>query len=80
MKTRVRKWGNSLALRIPKSFAAGAGLRPDAAVELSLVDGALVVQSVSPQPLTLDELLRGVTDDNIPGEWVTGPSVGKEVW
>ena len=36
MKTRVQQWGNSLALRIPKSFAAEAGLRPNAAVELSL--------------------------------------------
>jgi antitoxin MazE len=80
MKTRVQKWGNSLALRIPKSLAVEAGLRPNAAVELTLVDGALVVQSVSPQPLTLDELLRGVTDENIPGEWDTGPSVGKEIW
>ena len=40
MKTRVQKWGNSLALRIPKSFAAEAGLHADAAVELSLVEGA----------------------------------------
>src|SRR5689334_20999073 len=37
MKTRVQKWGNSLALRIPKSFAAEAGLREDTSVELSVV-------------------------------------------
>ncbi|MCI0459984.1 MAG: AbrB/MazE/SpoVT family DNA-binding domain-containing protein [Gemmataceae bacterium] len=79
MKTRVKKWGNSLALRIPKSFAAGAGLHADAAVELSLVGGALVVQPIKPPPLTLDQLLRGVTDENLPGEWDTGPAVGKEV-
>jgi len=80
MKTRVQKWGNSLALRIPKSFAAEAGLHPDAAVELALVDGTLVIQPVAPEPPTLDELLRGVTDENRPGEWQTGPAVGKEVW
>jgi antitoxin MazE len=80
MKTRVQKWGNSLALRIPKSFAAKAGLRANAAVELSLVEGALVVKPVTPQPLTLDELLRGITDDNMPSEWDTGLAVGKEIW
>jgi antitoxin MazE len=80
MKTRVQKWGNSLAVRIPKSFAAEAGLQANAAVELSLVDGALVVQRVTPQPLSLEELLRGVTDDNRPGEWNTGPAIGKEIW
>lgn len=80
MKTRVQKWGNSLALRIPKSFAAEAGLRPDAPVELSLVEGRLVIQPLPEPPLTLDELLKGVTDDNLHGECDTGPAVGREVW
>lgn len=80
MKTRVQKWGNSLALRIPKSFAEEAGLHADVAVELSLVKGRLVVQPILPQPLTLEKLLRGVTDENLPSEWDTGPAVGKEVW
>ncbi len=80
MKTRVQKWGNSLALRIPKSFATEAGLQENAPVDLSLVDGKLVVQPVAPQPPTLGELLRGVTDQNLHGEWDTGPDVGREVW
>jgi antitoxin MazE len=80
MKTRVQKWGNSLALRIPKSFAAEAGLHADAAVELSLVEGTLVVQPIARQAFTLDQLLRDITDENLPGEWDTGPAVGKEVW
>lgn len=80
MKSRVQKWGNSLAVRIPKSFAVEAGLQVDSAVELSLIEGALVVQPLRPQPLTLVELLRGITDENLPGEWDTGPAVGKEVW
>ena len=80
MKTRVQKWGNSLALRIPKSFATEAGLREDAPVELSLVKGKVVVQPVAPEPPTLKELLRGVTDENLHNEWDTGPAVGREVW
>jgi antitoxin MazE len=80
MKSRVQKWGNSLALRIPKSFAEEAGLRADAAVELSLVEGALVVRRVAPEPLTLEQLLLGITDDNMPSDWDTGPAIGKELW
>jgi antitoxin MazE len=76
MKSRVQKWGNSLAVRIPKSFAVEAGLHANAAVDLSLV----VVQPVAPHPPSLEEQLRGITDDNLPGEWDTGPAVGKEVW
>jgi antitoxin MazE len=56
MKTRVQKWGNSLALRIPRSFAVEAGLHADAAVELSLVKGKLVVEPVTQEPLTLEQL------------------------
>jgi antitoxin MazE len=80
MKTRVQKWGNSLAVRIPKSFAAEARLAEDTPVDLSLVDGKVVIEPLAPQPLTLDELLRGVTDENLHGEWDTGPAVGMEVW
>jgi antitoxin MazE len=80
MKTRVQKWGNSLALRIPKSLAVEAGLRENDAVEASVVEGTLVVRPLAPQPLTLEELLRGVTDENVPGEWDTGPAAGKEAW
>jgi antitoxin MazE len=80
MKTRIQKWGNSLALRIPKSFAAETGLREDTPVELSLLKGKLVVQPLPQDSPTLDELLRGVTDQNLHGEWDTGPAVGKEIW
>jgi antitoxin MazE len=79
MKTRVQKWGNSLALRIPKAFAAEAGLRADTTVNLSLVGGALVVQPITPPPFTLEQLLCAITDESLPGEWDTGPAVGKEV-
>ena len=80
MRTRVQKWGNSLALRIPKSFAAEAGLRENAPVEVSLRNGRVIVQLVTEPAPTLDELLRGVTDENLHGEWDTGPAVGREPW
>lgn len=80
MKTRVQKWGNSLALRIPKAVAAEAGLCEDAPVELSLYKGKLIVRPLAPPPLTLEQLLEGVTNENLHGEWDTGPAVGREVW
>ena len=80
MRTRVQKWGNSLALRIPKSFASEAGLREDSAVDLSVVQGKLIIQPQSEEALRLDDLLRGVTEENVHGEWDTGPAVGREIW
>ncbi len=80
MKTRVQKWGNSLALRIPKPFATEIGLRRNSPVEMSLVEGRLVIVPVVEPALTLKHLLAQVNEDNLHGEIETGPAVGREVW
>ena len=80
MQTKVQKWGNSLALRIPKFLAAETNLQHDANVDLSLIDGKLIVTPINQPEVTLEQLLEGVTEDNIHGEIDTGAPVGKEVW
>jgi len=80
MKTRVQKWGNSLALRIPKSFADEVGLLKETAVEVSLVDGKIVVTRLAERKPTLEQLLSKVTEDNLHHEIDTGSAVGKETW
>jgi antitoxin MazE len=78
MKTRVQKWGNSLALRIPKSFADEAGLEKETPVEMSLANGKLVIARVTIPELTLKQLLAGVTADNVHREFDAGPAAGNE--
>jgi len=80
MKTRVQKWGNSLALRIPKSFAAEVGLDLNSSVEMSLRDGKLVVIPSEKPKFTLRQLLERVTDKNLHHEVDTGSAVGDEMW
>jgi antitoxin MazE len=80
VRSRIKKWGNSLALRIPRSFAAEAQLKEDSAVEVSLVDGRVVVTPIARRKLTLGRLLAGVNKDNLHGEVETGPAVGDEIW
>jgi len=80
METRVQKWGNSLALRIPKSFASEIGLRKETSVEISLDDGRLVITPVSRPKPTLKQLLAKVTQENLHHEVDTGTAVGNEVW
>jgi len=79
MRTQVQKWGNSLGLRIPKSFATEVGLNQGSPVELSLTGGRLVVEPIVDGEETLDDLLAQVTDENLHGEVDFGPPVGKEV-
>ncbi|MCD6135519.1 AbrB/MazE/SpoVT family DNA-binding domain-containing protein [Candidatus Bipolaricaulota bacterium] len=80
MRSRIKKWGNSLALRIPKPIADEIGLQRDVPIDLSLRDGKLLISPIVESKITLDELLEQVTEDNIHGEVETGPAVGKEVW
>ena len=65
MRAKVQRWGNSLALRIPKSFAVDAGLDQESVVDVALVEGKLVITPVAPA-LTLERLLAGVTEGRRP--------------
>lgn len=80
MQTTVQKWGNSLAVRIPKPFVEETHLAPGSEVDLSLSEGRIVIM---PQPVPkfdLARLLHGVTSHNKHGEAETGSAVGREVW
>lgn len=78
MRTRIQKWGNSLAIRIPKSFAAEVGLADDSVVDVRVINGQVVVIPLTPAPYTLDALLAGVTDANLHHEIPADPAVGNE--
>ena len=80
MLTKVQKWGNSLALRIPKAFALDAQLENDSVVEVSLVDGQIVIKPIVAPTWTLEQLLSGINNDNIHHETDTGNAVGNEIW
>ena len=80
MRTKVQRWGNSLAVRILKAFAKDMGLNEDTPVEIGVVEGDLVVSPPPARAFTLARLLAGVTDDNLHHEIDTGPAVGGEVW
>jgi len=80
MLTKVQKWGNSLALRIPKAFAHDAQLENDSLVEISLVEGQIVITPVQAPSWTLEELLAGINNKNIHHEIEAGSAVGNEIW
>ena len=79
MQSRIRKWGNSLALRIPKIILNEVGLTEDSLVEMSIKDGQLIITPVQTSKYRLDDLLAQITDDNLHGEIDTGIAVGREV-
>jgi antitoxin MazE len=80
MKTRVQKWGNSLALRIPRPFAEESNLREDSAVDISVRNGRIVVVPIAEPEPSLEELVAKITPRNRHSETETGDAVGNEAW
>lgn len=71
----VAKWGNSLALRIPQSFAAQLGVKENSKVSLELIGDRLIIK----RGQTLDEMLAMVTDENKHQLIDFGAPQGKEI-
>ena len=83
MTVEIKKWGNSLAVRLPRDLARSLHLHDGSPVDLELKDGALIIRPHQ-QPrrgnVTLDELLTGVTPQTIHRNTDWGDPVGNEVW
>ena len=80
MLAKVQKWGNSLAVRIPRAFASEVQLENDSLVEITLVDGQILVTPVLTVGWTLEGLLEKITPANLHGEMGTGVTVGSKTW
>lgn len=71
----MKKWGNSLALRIPKSYAAQLGVGENSNVSLELVGDQLIIK----RSQTLEEMLADISDNNRHQVMDFGELQGKEM-
>ncbi len=84
MTTKIQKWGNSLAVRIPFAMAKELSFQEGSIVQFSTDGRALILEPKKQKEYTLKELLKGITKDNTPDrkdiEWFTNMKpVGKEI-
>jgi antitoxin MazE len=80
METKLCKWGNSLALRLPKQFAESRRLSEGVNLEIRAERDGFFVRAL-PEKLTLAELLQEVRPENLHGEsFADGSPQGKEIW
>jgi len=80
MQTKIKKWGNSLALRIPKLFVINANLKINKTVDISIDGGSIIITPINEKEYSLEKLLKGISENNLHGEFDTGVPVGKEIW
>ena len=80
MKTTAQKWGNSLAIRVPKSVALQVGLKEQDDLEIEVQDGNVVLKPHVRRVYRLEDLVKQITAKNVHGETDTGTPVGRETW
>jgi antitoxin MazE len=80
MRTKIKRWGNSLAVRIPKLLADKAGLRVNSSVEISVFEGQIVIVPTAKKAYTLAELLANFSEDQRHEVVDLGDAQGNEVW
>jgi antitoxin MazE len=77
MRAQISKWGNSLAVRLPKAAVESLHVHEGDAVEVTIKGETLIVRSAAPR-YRLEDLVAGITPDNQP-ETVEFPPVGEEL-
>lgn len=80
MLTRIRRWGNSLGVRIPSTLALELGVENGSSVDLTLHDGEIRLRPLRRRKYSLDALIDGITTRNRHDEIDSGRPMGREVW
>lgn len=79
MRAKAQRWGNSLAVRIPKAIAEQAGVQEEDELEIEVVSKAIRIRARQ-RPVSLNDLLERVTSDNVHDEADFGAPRGREAW
>ena len=80
MQVRVQKWGNSLAVRIPKPLAEDAEVKEGTVLNLAVSEGKVIAAPVRKKQLSLKQMLAQVTRKNLHAEVDSGSPAGREIW
>ena len=80
MKSVVKKWGNSAAVRIPAAVMQAIPLELDEPVNVREEAGRIVIEPLRQKAYDIDALIEGITGENLHEASDFGLPVGKEVW
>ncbi len=80
MKSVVKKWGNSAAVRIPAAVMEAIPLELAESVDVREEAGRIVIEPVRQKAYDINALIKGITSKNLHEAVDFGAPVGKEVW
>jgi antitoxin MazE len=78
METVIKKWGNSLGIRIPNLIAREFSLKDGSCVEIKNAGNEIVIKPR--KKAALSEMLNAINEENIHEEVEINGPVGKEIW
>jgi antitoxin MazE len=78
MEAVVKKWGNSLGIRIPNLIVRELSLKDGSCVDIKDMGNEIIIKPK--EKTNLSEMLKKVNEQNIHGEIETGGPVGNEIW
>ncbi|MDP3880557.1 MAG: AbrB/MazE/SpoVT family DNA-binding domain-containing protein [bacterium] len=79
-KRKVQKWGNSLAIRLPKEITQKLRLKEGSPVAIDALGNKMQLRPIQSKKENLDDLLEAITDANKHKEEGWGNAQGKEAW
>jgi antitoxin MazE len=80
MKSVVKKWGNSAAVRIPAVVMEAIPLELDEPVDVREEGGRIVIEPIRQKTYDLNALIKGITSENLHEAVDFGAPQGNEVW
>ncbi|HBA45857.1 hypothetical protein A2W67_02885 [Candidatus Nomurabacteria bacterium RIFCSPLOWO2_02_40_28] len=83
MTTKIQKWGNSLAMRLPKELANSFNLKAGSEVVFITNNDSFSIRpqiEVKIPKYTLEDMVKGITKKNRHKEFDWGKPMGKEIW
>lgn len=78
METIIRKWGNSLGIRIPNPLVREYSLKEGSTVEIEDGGNKIIIKPKAKR--NLSEMLMGINESNVHKEVDTNGPTGKEIW
>ncbi len=79
MKATVKKWGNSAAVRLPAAIMEAAHLELEQILDVRAENGRVIIEPIEEDDISLEDIVAGITDENIHNEIDFGQPEGKEI-
>jgi antitoxin MazE len=80
MKLTVKRWGNSASIRIPAAIMEATQLKLDDPVDVREEGGRIIIEPLAHKTFDIEDLLAGITAENLHAEISSGAAVGNEAW